>query len=163
MQKTKICTKCKKEKSADFFRSRKVTLKSGKVSFYLEPSCKVCESEYFKTTTSSRDSHRRLRIETIMAYSGRCSCCGEDKIEVLDLDHVNGDGGEARRTGETTNTLYGRLRRNGFPKGEFQVLCRNCNWQKWFFGECSHTKDLYSRFETSKIFNVLELEGTNVG
>lgn len=46
---------------------------------------------------------RRMRLEALQAYGGKCACCGESNVEFLAIDHINGNGNkhraETRRTG----------------------------------------------------------------
>jgi hypothetical protein len=88
---------------------------------------------------------QELKDIVFEAYGGyRCSCCGESTHEFLQLDHVNNDGAEHRKSvfgGRKTGsgrTLYLWIIRNEFP-GIFQVLCANCNWGKRMNnGICPH-------------------------
>lgn len=67
---------------------------------------------------------------------------------MLVLDHIRNDGavrrkklqawepGRARRgAGFWT---YKDLRQRGYPEGEVQVLCANCNMSKQRLGRCAH-------------------------
>jgi len=56
-----------------------------------------------------------------------CNDCGEQDIDVLCLDHINGGGNKHVRG--LHNTLYNWILQNNFPQG-FQVLCANCNLKK---------------------------------
>jgi hypothetical protein len=69
----------------------------------------------------------KLKREVIEGYGGRCECCGNDHLPHLTLDHVNGGGNQERKV-KSSRTLYTRLRREGFPRGEYRVLCFNCNF-----------------------------------
>lgn len=78
--------------------------------------------------------YRRLRAEVIAAYGARCSCCAEANPGFLTMDHINSDGFKERsltpngnRQGGSGVALYQKLRKGGFPKGEHQLLCWNCN------------------------------------
>ena len=75
---------------------------------------------------------RRLKKELIAAYGGMCTICGEDHWEFLCLDHVNGDGNEERKdNGNLSGYLfYAKLRRRGYPKDGYQLLCYSCNMAK---------------------------------
>lgn len=101
-----------------------------------------------------RDYVRRIRIEVLSQYSGgppRCLCCGEDRIDFLSLDHVNGlnrEKGERQHSyGRGGFHLYMKLKKAGFPDG-FQVLCFNCNCARGFFGECPHQREATSERDT---------------
>jgi hypothetical protein len=70
----------------------------------------------------------------MLAYGGACACCGEDNIDFLTLDHVNGDGKadrEARKMDGGGASFYAWLKARNFPdKDRYQVLCANCNGAK---------------------------------
>lgn len=114
----------------------------------LDNHCKDCRSTYYrdyyqKTIERRRfkrnDRHNRIKEEMIAAYGGSCSCCGESESKFLSIDHVNGGGNHERKRLKLSGTmLYDRLRKLGWPKGEFTVLCFNCNLSKGFFGACPH-------------------------
>lgn len=75
--------------------------------------------------------HEALKIEVFSHYSKdgglECARCGVIDIDVLCLDHINGNGGGRIRRGGWL--LYRQLRKQGFPEG-YQVLCANCNLKK---------------------------------
>lgn len=68
-----------------------------------------------------------------------CVCCNESHIEFLALDHIHGGGTKERKT-SGTNMLYRRLRREGFPQGNYRTLCFNCNWSYGIHGYCPHKR-----------------------
>jgi esterase/lipase len=81
---------------------------------------------------------RRNKIKIINAYGGVCSCCGEDTIEFLSIDHINNDGAKHRKELKILKTtFYQWIINNNYPKG-FQVLCMNCNTAKGYYGQCPH-------------------------
>ena len=57
-----------------------------------------------------------------------CQHCGENVIELLTIDHINGGGNKHRKSLGQTN-FYSWLKRNNYPIG-FQILCYNCNCVK---------------------------------
>lgn len=74
----------------------------------------------------------------IAAYGGKCICCEEPRPAFLNIDHVHNDGKLDREEKGTSHGLYLWLIRNNFPKENYQLLCRNCNFAKWALGECPH-------------------------
>ena len=94
-----------------------------------------------KNKTYLKDMRRRLRQEAIVAYGGQCECCSEKHWEFLTLDHPDGDGQRDRaKHRNITGQLYGWVKKNGYPKGLYRVLCMNCNWVRRYGGICPHTR-----------------------
>jgi hypothetical protein len=104
----------------------------------------VWKKEYRQTHREQiRDYARyerfRLKLETIEAYGGQCVCCGEKEPLFLTIDHINGDGKQDRDLGHTTGTgFYRYLRKVGWPKDRYRLLCFNCNTARGFWGVCPH-------------------------
>ena len=77
-----------------------------------------------------RENRIVIRKEMLSAYGGKCSMCGIDNPIVLDIDHINNNGSYDRKRGMWGWRLYRWLRKNKYPRDNFQLLCRNCNWIK---------------------------------
>lgn len=100
---------------------------------------------------AARAKKRRdaLRAETLQAYGHACACagCTEIRAEFLAIDHTNGDGAAHRREICGQNKLfggtriYGWLKKRGFPKDRFRLLCHNCNLARGFYGYCPHERE----------------------
>lgn len=93
-----------------------------------------------------RDSHKaskvkyraNLRAETIAAYGGKCSCCGETEPVFLTIDHVNNDGGGRNRKVSGLGFML-ELKRQGYPQDAYRLLCFNCNTGRHINGGiCPH-------------------------
>jgi hypothetical protein len=82
----------------------------------------------------------KVRREVLAAYGGKCACCGEASEEFLTIDHINGRGNEERR--EFGRATYVRLRKLGFPKDNYRLLCMNCNFSIGRKGYCPHQNKL---------------------
>lgn len=85
-------------------------------------------------------AYRLKRKMLVLQYYGeRCACCGENHIQFLTIDHVNGGGNKHRRENNITggSTMYTWLIRHNFPEG-FRTLCFNCNCARGCFGHCPH-------------------------
>lgn len=89
------------------------------------------------------ESRERLKLEVIAAYGGKCVCCGETLPELLTVDHKLGDGKEDRENLCAGNGLYYHLKRSGFPKDRYQLLCMSCNWGKRQNLYCPHQRERY--------------------
>lgn len=105
------------------------------------PTKRTCE----KCLASSKQSLRKLKLQVIAGYGGKCACCSIKKWEFLSVDHIQERGcDERRRLGyRSTNSakLYGRLVRENFPSSH-QILCYNCNMSLGFFGYCPHRPEI---------------------
>lgn len=74
-----------------------------------------------------------LRSLILAAYGAVCNCpgCHVHHVELLTVDHVNGDGAQHRQRLKSRSTLniYRDIIRSGFPDS-YQVLCGSCNFAK---------------------------------
>ena len=89
----------------------------------------------------------RYKVDVFSHYcpSGRIRCarCGEDDLDVLQLDHINGGGAKQIRDLGLHGGLsfYIWLMHHDYPSG-YQVLCANCNIKKRVTErECDWHKD----------------------
>lgn len=87
---------------------------------------------------------QKLKSKFIELYGGKCSCCGDDRVEFLTLDHVEGDGAlrrnnnGRRKSGQRSrDNLQEYIKANkAYDPDTFQILCMNCNCGKQWYGEC---------------------------
>ena len=100
-----------------------------------------------KVRSMSRAWARKQRLIVLRHYSQSdvpfCSCCKDEHLEFLAMDHINGGGLKHRRelnNGGDGSGLYRWLIRNKFPAG-FRVLCHNCNLARGFYGVCPHERE----------------------
>jgi len=87
---------------------------------------------------SQARTRKRNRDEMVAAYGGHCACprCPETNPAFLTLEHVNRDGKTHRaKVGSHT---YADLRRRGWPKEGYALLCWNCNAMTRFGRTCPH-------------------------
>jgi hypothetical protein len=107
--------------------------------------CKDCTAQMTREVYGPA-TYQRMRLRVLSHYSGgapACRCCGEDRLEFLALDHIDGNGNEHRRSsgvGRGGARAYRWAIRNGFPP-IFRVLCHNCNMAIGFYGECPHERE----------------------
>lgn len=135
-----ICLSCGVEKSRTEYYLRK----SGRVS---QASCKSCVKE--RMSAESLVRRRLLKLEGLRHYSPgqqpKCACCGEPRIEFLELDHINGDGGEHRKQMGSWG-IYRWLAKHNYPPLALRVLCSNCNRSLGCYGYCPHQEPERSVF-----------------
>ena len=78
----------------------------------------------------------------LAAYGHRCACCGEAEAEFLAVDHVNGRGNKhLKELNVTGRGFYLWLKRQGFPRDGFRLLCHNCNSARAHYGYCPHERN----------------------
>ena len=73
----------------------------------------------------------RIKQEVMNSYGGQlcsiCGACGETQPLFLTIDHINGGGTQDRAFGKIGVSFYRELIQTGYPKGDLQLLCYNCN------------------------------------
>lgn len=84
---------------------------------------------------------KKLKNAVIGGLGGECQCCGENRMEFLTLDHINGDGAEHRRKVGRGLPVYRDALKEGLPRDRYRVLCFNCNCSMGMFGYCPHEKE----------------------
>jgi hypothetical protein len=143
--KTKINADKRHKYATDENYKRKVL--DWKKEQYLRDRDKIIErvGQYTKTHREVVNERRRkemakLKDLAIAAYGGRCACCGETDRHFLSIDHVNGRKGESRSKALVGAKMYRWLKRKGYPKEEFRLLCMNCNFSYGMYGFCPHQK-----------------------
>ena len=125
---TKTCSKCKVTKPLSEFHLN--SSQTGGRHWW----CKTCRKSH------SFQYREGLKALVYDHYGRECSCCGEDEILFLSIDHTKNDGAEHRRTlaGNKSISLYKYLIENNFPS-DFQIMCSNCNRGRWMNGGiCPH-------------------------
>lgn len=124
---TRTCTWCNRAlpRNDTFFYPRR-----SRAGF--SARCRQCE----KKRTGRQ--HRTHKLKILRHYSKgepACACCGEQHMEFLSIDHI--DGGGTRHRAEMGMNLYRWIIRENYPDG-FRVLCHNCNQALGAFGYCPH-------------------------
>lgn len=140
----------KSEKTKEYMRryrlENKDYLKKRSKEHYLENGGKEKSREYYLKNKEEMDrKNKRFRKETrlkvIEHYGGKCKCCGEDRIEFLAIDHINGDGTKERKKLKLSSGIpfYSYIIKNNYPD-RYRLLCHNCNLSLGFYGYCPHQK-----------------------
>lgn len=96
-----------------------------------------------------RERHKQLVFDH---YGRFCSCCGEDELVFLTIDHIEGDGAAHRKSisGRSGFSMYTWIVKNEFPAG-FQVLCFNCNAAKRTGEVCPHANIIKTRLTSNVV------------
>lgn len=87
--------------------------------------------KHFTLKGMQSSSSKRICVVHYSHGKNRCAECGEGRMSILTIDHVNGGGNAQRREAGVLSggSFHLWLRNHGFPKG-YQVLCFNCNFRK---------------------------------
>lgn len=88
-----------------------------------------------------RNTRWNIKIEMITAYGGKCECCGESNPEFLSVDHIYGGGNQHRKIIKGGCNFYYMLKKQGWPKDLYRLLCYNCNGSYGYYGYCPHSKN----------------------
>lgn len=91
-----------------------------------------------KVNAYQRNYRQKLRTEMISAYGGKCTCCSESIYEFLTLEHLNNDGSQHRKNTSKDLGCLLDLKKRGWPKDGYTVLCMNCNFAKKYKRGCPH-------------------------
>jgi len=92
----------------------------------------------------NKKRHNAFRMKVLNYYSNNkleCSCCRENILDFLTLDHINNDGAIHRKKVGSAQ-IYKWLIDNGLPEG-YAILCMNCNFAKglkYNKGVCPHKR-----------------------
>jgi len=127
-----VCKVCCSRKDARLYR-RKAAYNLACYGYVAGPPDKRTEQN-----RRMRERNMRLKIEVIKEYGGTCECCGETGLAALTIDHINGNGASERRLFGLGTRFYRYLRKAGYPRNGYRVLCCNCNFALGWFGYCPH-------------------------
>lgn len=150
------CNDCNKQKPiSSFYKDKKI--KRGH-----DLLCKLCrdkrnkqwrKNNWNKMLLLNAASRKRKSIEFklsfVEAYGGKCECCGQDDPHFLTMEHINGVPEKDRWPNgrrKATMEIIRRLKKEGWPKGEYTILCWNCNCAKNCYGYCPHEPGSERRF-----------------
>lgn len=108
------------------------------------------------STSARLQGLRKLKQEFVDAYGGKCTCCGIKEIEFLTLEHIFNDGAKERKqlredgiVGKKKavgSVIYKLLKKRGWPKDRYTVLCWNCNCARKWGRPCPHEKIKYQSY-----------------
>lgn len=137
--------KSKQQKDAEYYRKNFERVRANANNYYADNKKDIIEKR--------RIFDRALKQEIVNVYGGKCECCGETIIEFLTIDHKKGDGAAHRREiGGKGRKLYAAIKKEGFPKDRYRLLCLNCNITLGFYGYCPHHPEIKSNV-SHKPFN----------
>jgi hypothetical protein len=113
------------------------------------PTNKSTPEQRARWSEMNRLNQRKRRERYIVGYGGKCECCGESRIEFLQVDHTGGGGTKERAAAGNGSRLMRHKIKEGFPAG-MRVLCCNCHQAIGLYGVCPHSHGHLSRIELAR-------------
>ncbi len=89
--------------------------------------CYNCNCQHDMLSNNKRVN---LKKDIYDRYGGQCINCGCHDYKFLTIDHIDNNGAKHRK--EIGSDIYNWLKKNNYPKENFQILCFNCNYLKYF-------------------------------
>lgn len=90
---------------------------------------------------NNRTYTKNLKNKFFEMYGNKCSCCGENNIKFLTLQHINNDGSNERgknRSSNRDNRKSYRIATKEYKPDKYETLCWNCNCASFIYGICPH-------------------------
>jgi hypothetical protein len=118
--------------------------------YHASSKFKLVVRRYEQSAKGKRQSYEetlRLKRELLAAYGNWCECCGERHIEFLTLDHINGNGKAERAHHGQGKNFWHWLKKQGWPQGNYRILCMNCNFARRYRRPCPHERKRIERLE----------------
>lgn len=135
------CSKCGLTKHISLWGKNKAS------STGLQSWCMMCrqkDSEIYSKKNRkrigevSRKCRIKRRLQLLILLGKICINCGENRVQFLQIDHINNDGGKERKEsgqrGMTTTIINEYLSGKRDIK-RLQILCANCNYKKQYLSE----------------------------
>lgn len=95
--------------------------------------CLANKDRFKKQSKILREGYYNLKLQIFSLLGGKCKHCGFSDRRALQIDHVNGGGGQEIRTLGTGPKYYNHVLLSiSMAENRYQLLCANCNWIKRF-------------------------------
>lgn len=98
-----------------------------------------------------RKAERSKRNRLITLYGGKCAICGNENRNVLQLDHIHGDGCRERDILGNTKAVYTNAL-NTFRPDRYRILCANCNMEQRIIN--GHQGGRHGRFNPEELLGL---------
>ena len=125
IEQERICTKC----GHPFWAQKPDGQVRGTKKWYY---CNDCRKELQQQHDRAYVQRTRLKALKCISDIVACISCGEEDLQVLQIDHIHNDGATDRIKHGTGQKLYLHIIRS--PQEEirerYQILCANCNMRK---------------------------------
>ncbi len=119
-----------REKAKEYCRKNKEKIKARRAIYW--------KNHKELSSKNARNGAYRIKLQMIEAYGNKCACCSETRIPFLTLDHIGGGGSEHRKRCSPGAGIYRDVKRQGWPKDKYRLLCMNCNFATRAGRTCPH-------------------------
>ncbi len=143
----RTCKRCHEEKPLTDFEAHRGGFES-KRGHERRHTCKICHRKQYRKSMVAANKKwlQKLKRDVLMGLGGKCGCCGESEMKFLTLHHIGGWGREHRmayrgKSGQDRR-IFTDVKRLGFPRDLFGVLCWNCHMADQFHGGCPHKEEI---------------------
>jgi len=142
----KTCSVCREtnDKKRANYRKQGLCICSRPINVKGFKKCSICRSR-------TNAKNRAIKLEVIAAYGSKCDCPGGCDIaepDWLSVDHIEGSGVQHRKQLKVIGLdFYRWLKKKGFPKKKFRLLCYNCNLSRGHKGMCPHERGSHETSE----------------
>jgi 5-methylcytosine-specific restriction endonuclease McrA len=76
------------------------------------------------STEASKRSQHMKKVRAFMLLGGKCYNCGDNRMQALEFDHLNGNGSKERQEIGRGATMTQEVLKRPF---DFQILCGSCH------------------------------------
>lgn len=114
--------------------------RSERAEFYRTYNRQYREKNREAIAALKRQRADEAKLEGIAHYGGKCTCCGEARIEFLTMEHINGRAHEKGKRKRKGKSAWLQIRPKGWPT-DITVLCFNCNCSRGNLGYCPHERE----------------------
>lgn len=129
---------------------------------YKKPKIVKSKKTLVQSNLDNRVKNYSIKERIVKEYGGKCECCNIDIWQFLTIDHINNDGAEHRLIiNKTGIPFYKWLKKEGFPKSNYRLLCNNCNSSYGHNGFCHHSLNS-NKLQCSDCETILDVNNANL-
>jgi hypothetical protein len=119
-------------------RSEKWNQSPAGKEYYAAWRARHLEEKKRRDSEYAKERWLAVRQDVLTAYGHKCTCCGITQAPFLTLDHIHQDGKQHRKHFSGIQ-MYLDIKRQGYPKDKYRLLCMNCNFAIRWGAQCPHT------------------------
>lgn len=134
----RLCRDCKENRTKTWNQENDIHVRQRINKNYADRTQEQIEIDNAQNAKRCREERTQLRSELLDAYGHMCVCCGIAIDEFLCIDHIFHNGSIDFRVHAGSLVFYRYLKKSGWPKDQYRLLCYNCNMSLGRYGYCPH-------------------------